>query len=91
MPVDDHPVHPHGQRSTYRAGCYNRKEVPLDSGFWVQDGWITTDSGQPYQAKFVWVSFKMSTKCRQINVLPECEGCTAPKDKEYLERMRELK
>ena len=89
MPVEDHPVHPHGFRETYRAGCLHRG--PPAAGYWAHDGWMVTALGQPYQARFAWVPFTMSTKCRQIVELPECSGCTAEKDAEYIQRMTSIK
>ena len=36
------------------------------------------------------ITHTASTKCRQILALPECEGCSAEKDHEYINKMKEL-
>lgn len=36
------------------------------------------------------VAHTMSHLCRQIHPLPECEGCTAEKDMDYIEKMKEV-
>lgn len=56
-------------------GCANR---PAKEGFWAQDGWLTTESGQPYQPKFVWVPYRMSHECRYDKRDDDwrCRGCT---------------
>lgn len=56
-------------------GCANR---PAKEGFWAQDGWLTTESGQPYQPKFVWVPYRMSQGCGydKIDEDARCAGCT---------------
>jgi hypothetical protein len=56
-------------------GCANR---PAKEGFWAQDGWLTTESGQPYQPKFVWVPYRMSRECRYDKRDDDwrCRGCT---------------
>lgn len=55
-------------------GCFNKT---ADSGHWVQDGWLKTSNGQPYQAKFVWVAYTMSLECRydKRKIDERCEGC----------------
>lgn len=78
MPVEDHPVHDSVKRTQPRAGCYNR--TGFAPGRWVMDGTLKR-----------WLPHTASKKCRQILALPECEGCVAPKDHEYIEKMRNLK
>lgn len=87
-PVEDHEVHESVKRDRPSAGCFNR--TGLAAGRWMQDGWIDGPSGKPYMPNWVWREHTMSTACRQIHDLPECEGCTAPKDVEYIEKMRKM-
>lgn len=88
MPVEDHPLHPHGVRvGEYRASCFNR--TGFEEGYWAKDG-ITINGYNEGSYRMVWISHTMSTKCRQIVKLPECECCKAPKDVEYIERMTKL-
>jgi len=93
MPVADHPVHPHGVRPAgHKAGCHNR--TGLTRGYWARDGLdMQTDveSGVTYAIqKMTWTPHTLSTDCRQTTELPECLGCLAPKDWEYINRMRKL-
>jgi len=89
MPVEDHEVYVHGKRAEgHRAGCYNR--TGFNPGFWAQDGWEEDSGSLMAHPHWVWVPYIMSTKCRQINDLPECEGCTAEKDVEYITKMKAL-
>jgi hypothetical protein len=39
----------------------------------------------------VGIPHTMSHLCRQIHPLPECEGCTAEKDMDYINKMRAVK
>lgn len=81
MPVEDTPVHPHGIRSSeHRASCHNKPRER--SGYWARNGWGWLGP------KWVWIKDTSSVNCRQITELPECQGCTAPKDHEYIIKMR---
>lgn len=85
MPVEDHPVHPHGVRSSdHRASCFDKPRVREDC--WVQDGWFP--DGRRFMVR---IEDTGSFGCRQILDLPECAGCTAEKDLEYINKMRNLK
>jgi hypothetical protein len=85
-PVEDHPVHEHGVRvGEYRAGCHNRGT--FSPGYYATN---RSYEGKQWRLVSVWVPHKMSTTCRQIIDLPECKDCTAPKDKEYIDKMRAL-
>lgn len=90
MPVEDNNPHPTTVRSAdHRASCFNQPRPTGDSGYWTQDGWeIGINNTHPHM---VWVPFTMSRGCRQLLPLPECEGCDAEKDMEYIERMVGLK
>jgi hypothetical protein len=49
------------------------------------------ESGVTYAIqKMTWTPHTLSTDCRQTTELPECLGCLAPKDWEYINRMRKL-
>lgn len=91
MPVDDYPVHPHGQRSVPLAGCYNKPRTVPPLQVWDIDTVRNPDGSFSRIPKVRWIEHTMSTKCRQIVVLPECEGCTSEKDEEYIEKMRGVK
>lgn len=91
MPVDDHPVHPHGQRSAPLAGCHSKPRTVPPLQVWDTVYIDNPDRSFSRIPKAVWVEHTMSTKCRQVATLPECEGCTAEKDVEYIERMRGVK
>lgn len=87
MPVEDHPVHAHGQRPAgHRAGCWNvPRTLPptrtVGDAIMLPDRVIRTHTEIPHT---------MSHLCRQIHPLPECEGCTAEKDMDYIEKMKEV-
>lgn len=89
-PVEDHPVHASGRIGPgHRAKCHGR--TGMADGYWARGGMLLGPSGTPTGVySMVWVDHTMSTQCRQILDLPECEGCTAPKDVEYIKRMRKL-
>lgn len=92
MAVEEHPVHNSTKRIIPRAGCHSR--APLQDGYWARDGytWEGVDDFNPVAAmRYVWVVNTHSKLCRQIYDLPECAGCKAPKDHEYIERMKGLK
>lgn len=88
MPVEDHPIHKHGKRqSGHRAGCWNKpRTVPqariCDDAIMLPGRVIRINVGIPHT---------MSHLCRQIHPLPECEGCTAEKDMDYINKMRAVK
>lgn len=86
MPVLDHPIHDKVKHDKPPSGCFNRR--------WMQDSYFVLVRKYDDLGRYKLVSQKvehtMSTKCRQINNLPECEGCTAEKDVEYIERMMQL-
>lgn len=84
MPVENTKAHPSTVRTAYRAGCHSRKGFV--KGYMAQDGWW--ENGK---RRMVFVPNTMSRACRQIHPLPECEGCTAEKDHEYIEKMRGMK
>jgi hypothetical protein len=84
MPVEDTKAHPSTVRTAYRAGCHSRKGFV--KGYMAQDGW-NYDGTRRMKV----VPHTMSIACRQILPLPECEGCTAEKDHEYIEKMRGMK
>ena len=90
MPVDDHPVHPRTiQGAGAQYGCHSDKRPNgMAAGYYAETRVYTPDG--MFSKKLVWIPHNMSTKCRQINNLPECEGCTAEKDVEYIERMMQL-
>lgn len=87
MPVEDHPISDKVRHTKHPAGCYN--SGPPDDGYYAKDRKYTSD-GRWFN-ELVWIPHKMSTKCRQTLQLPECDGCTAEKDVEYIERMTALK
>lgn len=88
MPVEDTPVHPHGQRKEgYRAGCYNR--AGYAEGYWAFNREYVKDV-IPVDV-LVWIPNNHSKMCRQINDLPECKGCNAVKDVDYITKMKGLK
>ena len=75
MPVEDHPVHPHGQRSVPLAGCYNKpRTVPplqvLDMEIYHGgNGEIIRIQKERF------IAHRMTTLCQQDGTLPECAGC----------------
>jgi len=87
MPVENHPVHAHGQRPAgHRAGCWNKPRILppdriVDDAIMLPDRVIRGHTVIPHD---------MSYLCRQIHPLPECEGCTAEKDMDYIEKMKEV-
>lgn len=83
MAVEDTPVHESGKRDKPRAGCFDRQ--PFAHQRCVQDGWLPDG-----RRRMVLLLHTASTKCRQILDLPECEGCSAEKDHEYINKMKEL-
>lgn len=85
MPVEDTDAHPLTVREKYKAGCHSRKPRTL-AFYTVQDGW--TDDGR--RRMIIIPADALSTKCRQIKMLPECEGCTSEKDIEYINKMTKL-
>lgn len=89
MPVEDHPIHPHGVRNAdYHPWCYNKPRTR--TSYWVRNGWL--DVGTEHSSPcWVLVEDTSSVNCRQILDLPECSGCTAEKDHEYINKMRNLK
>lgn len=88
MPVEDTPVHPKTKHDRPMAGCYNAG--PPRAGYWVLTRrWCPVDEAYDLAPEFV--EHRMSTKCRQTLQLPECEGCTADKDVEYIEKWKEAK
>ena len=86
MPVVDHAVHPLTQHSKVISGCYNRKG--MKHGYWCYVRQYFDDGN--FMMTYEYIPHTMSTKCRQINNLPECEGCTAEKDVAYIEQMKHL-
>jgi len=84
MPVEDTPVHPHGVRQNHKASCFNG-QPPTEQDL-VQDGWLAGGG-----RRMILIENSASKKCRQMLDLPECEGCTYPKDHEYINKMRNLK
>lgn len=82
MPVEDYDVHPLTKHDNPIAGCHSKNMT--EDGYYVAVRQYTP-SGE-YYMKLQWVEHKMSRKCRQTLHLPECEGCTAEKDVEYIER-----
>lgn len=87
MPVLDHPVSDKVKHDKPPAGCYSRMQ--MEDGYYVLVRDYLHDGR--YEFRDQWIPHTMSTQCRQISNLPECEGCTAEKDVEYLEQMRNLK
>ncbi len=85
-PVLDHPIHDKVKHDKPPAGCRDR--VQMEDGYYVLVRDYLHDGR--YEFKDQWIPHTMSTQCRQINNLPECEGCTAEKDVEYIERMKQL-
>lgn len=91
MPVEDTPVHDRVKRTAdHHPACYNKEEVHVLAGYWALNGWEEAESGLLRMTR-TWVPHTMSRKCRQILDLPECSGCTAEKDHEYISKMRDLK
>lgn len=102
-PVEDHDVH-ESTRKTLRqnGGCYNRKFLgdtykvikPLMT---ENNSGPASDYGKPIFAIKV-IENRMTRLCRQVGErinkvwveLPECVGCTAEKDIEYINKMREM-
>lgn len=66
-----------------RPGCYDKPREC--TGYLAKNG-VSSDG----RFKFIWIAHTMSVKCRQMDNLPECEGCMAEKDHEYIERMKSL-
>jgi hypothetical protein len=86
MPVENHEVHPHGIRPAgHKAGCYNRG--PFSPGYYATN---RSYEGKHWRLVAVWVPHRLSTECRQDGALPECNGCTAPKDHKYINQMKEM-
>jgi hypothetical protein len=69
--------------ASYRASCFNKPRER--TGYWARNRIVTNE--EKYEYEMVWVEDKMSALCRQIDSLPECTGCSAPKDTEYITRM----
>lgn len=86
MPVADHPVHERVRHDKPPSGCYNRE-------YW-SDGYYLLTRQYLYDGRYefvdTWIPHNMSTKCRQINTLPECVDCQAEKDQDYIDRMKSL-
>lgn len=83
MPVEDKPVHPHGQRGDgHRNSCHNRQTYK--KFLEVQNGWYPDG-----RRKMKVIPFIMSPDCRydQRANDPLCEGCNVVSDVAYLERM----
>lgn len=89
MPVLDHAVHESVIKTTTEAGCHNRK--PFAAGYYAKDGWDVDPVTKTGVQRFIWIPHGNSTKCRQRARLPECAGCTAPKDVDYLTRMQHVR
>lgn len=89
MPVLDHPVSDKVKHDKPPAGCYSRRDFSRKDGYWHYGRTYFPDGN--FMMEYTFVIDEMSRKCRQIANLPECEGCTAEKDMEYLEQMRKLK
>lgn len=92
MGVKDHPVHPSGVRnSDHRSKCHSdHGPRPAPAPYMANNGWIETLD--PSTGELVAVMSRkevqpvMSDLCRQIMFaeLPGCQGCTQPKDWEYI-------
>ena len=93
MPVEDHAVSEMVKLpANHRAWCHSKPRIPKK--VLVQDGYkISKADGNDLLMLpvFRYIDNAMSPNCRQIDPLPECEGCTAEKDNEYIEKMRGLK
>ena len=87
MPVDDHEVHARVIHEKPPAGCYSRQD--FKPAYFVIERYYFDDG--TYEMRGTWIPHMMSTRCRQDMPLPECEGCTADKDVEYLEKSRTWK
>lgn len=86
MPVVDTPVHPKTSHTDLRSErCQKavRKE-----GYFVLTRHYFEDGR--YELRNEFVPDNLSEHCRQINLLPECVGCKATKDVEYIDRMKAL-
>jgi hypothetical protein len=82
MPVLDHPIHESTrQGADARYGCYNRGPFKL-----------AVVGSLSYGAQ-IW-KHRMSTACRNFYLWdtdPKCAGCTAERDHDYADTMKELK
>lgn len=92
MPVLDHPTHAAVIKPVGRKyGCHSR--TGFADGFWAKDGVMVVDvlRDTPITGyKMTHIKHTMSRACRYdgMDADPSCEGCTAEKDREYLERMK---
>jgi len=89
MAVLDHPVHVKTKfRADYKYGCHNRKQFNI--GYYAPDRQYRLDGTFVVTQKFI--VHQMSEKCRSFYEWDtvHCEGCTAPKDIEYAEQMKQL-
>ena len=88
MPVEDHPVHEKVKRAEgHHPACFNRAEF---QPYYVAMDRVYFPNGK-YAHVCVEIPHNMSKLCRQISELVECEGCTSPRDEEYIAKMRALK
>ncbi len=90
MPVMDHPIHPSTQHGAeFRYGCNNRNQKPR--GYFVLTRHYFP-SGE-YELRNEWIENTMSKGCRNVDYKshPGCKDCPAPKDLEYINKMKELK
>ena len=86
-PVDDHPVHERVIKTDFRAGCYNRGRTR--TGYWAPNRVYRPDGSYTMSEAYVETS---QTACRQVGRkvdgvwedLPECVGCTAQRDWQYI-------
>ena len=86
MPVEDHDVHESTQHDKPPSGCYNR--TGMKNAYFMLQRYYNPDGS--YELGGVWVMHNMSKTCRQVNDLPECVGCVAGKDTDYIRRMKSL-
>ena len=88
MPVDDHPIHHSTIKTDFRAGCYNRP--PASDGYWVPTRLYRPDGSFVMSEKYI--THTLTRICRQVGRkvngvwedLPECVGCTAQRDWQYI-------
>lgn len=71
----------------HRAGCWSKPRI-LPPDRIVDDAIMRPER---VIRTYAVVPHAMSYLCRQIHPLPECAGCTAEKDVEYIEKMRKVK
>ncbi len=94
MAVEDHPVHESVRHVNLRAGCHSKP--PASGGYYAMHREYRPDGS--FTNEQVWIPNNMSRTCRQTGEyrngqweeLDECKGCTAERDWEFINKMRQL-